>query len=622
MDRAGVADALDEIALLLDLLGENPFKSRAYSNAARIVRGLDEDLGALVASGEIRRLKGIGEALAEKIAALAGSESLPYLDELRVKVPPGMLDWLRVPGLGPKKARAIHLAIGISTLDDLEHACREGRLRDLPGFGEATERKILDGIERLRAHAGRFLQPVVRGEAERLLAIVRAVPQTIRAEVAGSVRRRCETSKDIDLVVAAADSEPVMEAFASAPGVAEVTGRGPTRCSLRLAAGPSADLRVVPEASFPFALMYFTGSKAHNIALRGRAQRLELKLNEYALTREADGEALRCRDENAIYRALGLAFVPPEMREDQGELEAAEQGRIPRLVELRDLRGILHCHSLWSDGLATIEQMAEGARALGTGYLGLSDHSQAAAYAGGLTIERFQRQWEEIDALNARYAGEFRILKGVEVDILPDGTLDFPDEALASFDYVVASIHSRFNLGAKEQTDRLVRAVSNPYVDTIGHVTGRLLLARDAYPLELHRVLEAAAERGVAVEINSHPQRLDLDAPALRFGLARGLKTSVNPDAHEVEGLAHVEYGIGTARKGWCTRDDVLNALPLDRLLEWLAARRRGAGAGGGRVAVPGPRRAKGAAGSPRRQPRKTAPRPKGGKRGGRGETE
>jgi DNA polymerase (family X) len=582
MNRGKVAEALDEIALLLDLLGENPFKSRAYGNAARIVRGLDLDLDALVATGGIRRVKGIGPALAENISTLVGTGSLPFLDGLRGQVPAGLLEWLRIPGLGPKKARAIHVNLGISSLEELEDACRTMKLRDLPGFGEASERKILAGIARLRERAGRFLQPVVQSEAERLLAAVRAVSLVHRAEVAGSVRRRCETSKDIDLVAAAEDATAVMDAFVSDPGVVEVTGRGPTKCSVRLAAGPAADLRVVPEPAYPFALAYFTGSKAHNIALRARAQRLGLKLNEYALTQESDGSEIPCASEEEIYRALGLPWIPPELREDQGEIEAAEEGRIPPLVESGDLRGILHCHSNWSDGLATIEEMAEGARALGMTYLGLCDHSQAAAYAGGLTMERFREQWAEIDRINARASDGFRILKGVEVDILPDGGLDFPDEFLASFEYVVASVHSRFDLGAAEQTERLVRAASNPFVDTIGHVTGRLLLARDPYRLELHRVLDAAAERGVAVELNSHPERLDLDPPSLRYGLARGMKTSVNPDAHEVSGLKDIRHGIGIARKGWCTRDDVLNAWPLERLLEWLAARRRSARREGG----------------------------------------
>ena len=577
MDRGAVADALDEIALLLDLLGENPFKGRAYSNAARVLRGLDKDLGALVSTGDLRKIKGIGEALAEKIAALSTTGELPYLDELRARVPAGILEWLRIPGLGPKKARAIHERLGIATLGELEYFCRQGRLRDLEGFGEATERKILEGIERLRRDAGRYLQPLVQSEAARLLEIVRAVPGVLRAEVGGSVRRRAETSKDIDIVVAAAESRLVMDAFSSAAGVAETTGRGPTKCSVRLESGPAADLRVVPERSLPFALAYFTGSKAHNVALRGRAQKLGLKLNEYGLVREDDGSEVSCDDEAAIYRALALPWIAPELREDQGEIEAAEAGRLPVLLEAGDVRGILHCHSNASDGLATVAEMAEGARALGMTYLGLCDHSQAAAYAGGLSPERFERQWEEIDALNASYGGAFRILKGVEVDILQDGSLDFQDDLLARFELVVASIHSRFNLDAAAQTDRLVRAARHPLVDLIGHPTGRLLLARDPYPLELHRVLDAAAESGVAVEINAHPQRLDLDAPALRYGLARGMRTSVNPDAHSVEGLSDVAYGVGIARRGWCRAEDVLNAWPLERLLEHLAARRAAA---------------------------------------------
>ncbi len=574
MDRAGIADRLEEIGLLLELLGENPFKTRAYANAARVVRGLDRDPAALVRSGELGKIKGFGPALVEKISTLVETGALPYLEGLRAQVPAGMLAWLEIPGLGPKKARAIHLNLGISTLDELERAAREGRLRDLEGFGAATERKILDGIARVREHAGRFLQPVVQGEAERLLRAVSAAG-VARAAIAGSVRRRAETSKDIDLVVSSEHPGAVMDAFVAAGGVAEVTGRGPTKCSVRLAAGPAADLRVVPEPSFPFALAYFTGSKAHNIALRSRAQRRGLRLNEYALVREEDGTPIRCEDEAGLYRALGLEYIPPELREDQGEIAAAEEGNLPRLVERGDLLGILHCHSTWSDGAATIREMADAALGMGMTYLGLCDHSRSAAYAGGLSVERVERQQAEIDALNAEYGGRFRILKGVEVDILADGSLDFPDDVLETFDLVVASVHSRFNLSSEEQTARFLRALESPFVDIIGHPTGRLLLSRDPYPLDLPRLIDAAAARGVAVEINAHPSRLDLDPPSLRYGLARGLKTAVNPDAHDTAGLHDVDYGVGVARRGWCTAEDVLNAWDLPRLLDWLAARRR-----------------------------------------------
>ncbi len=575
MERGAVADALDEIATLLELLGENPFKVRAHANAARTLRGLDRDLGALIASGELRKTKGIGEALSRKIATLWASGELPYLEELRTRVPRGLLEWLGIPGLGPKRARTIHERLGIATLGELEYLCRQGRLRDLDGFGEATERKILEGIERLRRDSGRHLQPLVRREAARLLAILRRTEGVLRAEVAGSVRRRTETSGNVDLVAAAGRPRPVLEAFASSPGVTEVIERGPDRCTVRLESGPPADLRVVPDRSFPFALARATGSRAHHAALVARARRLGLDLDADRMTRREDGSAVECADEEAIFRELGLPWIPPELREDEGEIEAAEGGRLPRLVEAGDLRGVLHCHSSWSDGLATVAEMAEGARALGMSYLGLADHSRAAAYAGGLSPDRFREQWKEIDALNRVYGDSFRILRGVEVDVLPDGSLDFPDDFLEEFELVVASIHGRFGLDRDAQTERLVRAARHPLVDMIGHPTGRLLLARDPYPLDLHRVLQAAAECGVAVEVNAHPQRLDLDAQGLRYGLARGMRTSVNPDAHSVEGLRDVEYGIGVARRGWCGAESVMNAWPLGRLLRHLATRRR-----------------------------------------------
>jgi len=575
---AEVADALEEIGLLLELLGENPFKTRAYENAARIVRGLDTSLEEWIARKALGELKGIGPALVDKITTLVTTGTLPYLDELRKQLPAGMLDWLKIPGLGPKKARVIHMTLGISTLAELEAAAREGKLRDLPGFGEATEKKILSGIARVRQDAGRFLRPVVLGEASRLTFLLGSIPGVNEVQVAGSARRGAETSKDVDLVATAEDAGPAMDAFATDPGVIEIISRGPTKCSVRLAAGPNADLRVVPPQAFPFALLYFTGSKAHNIALRARAQALGLKLNEYALIREADGTAIPCDDEAAIYRALGLPFIPPELREDAGEIEAAERGALPRLITRDDLKGVLHCHSTWSDGMNSIEEMAEAARALGMTYLGLCDHSAAAAYAGGMSIDRVREQHLAIDAANTKSGQAFRVLKGIEVDILADGSLDYPDDVLATFDLVVASVHSRFNLQASEQTERMIRAVSNPYIDILGHPTGRLLLKRDPYPLDLFAVIDAAAERGVAIEINAHPQRLDLDPAGLRHGLAKGMKTSVNPDAHETAGLADIGYGIDTARRGWCTAGDVLNTLSLPDLLEWLRQRRKRAG--------------------------------------------
>ncbi|HEX4823654.1 MAG TPA: DNA polymerase/3'-5' exonuclease PolX [Candidatus Polarisedimenticolaceae bacterium] len=574
IDRGRVADALDEIGVLLELLGENAFKTRAYANAARIVRGLDEDLETVIRDKRLGTIKGIGPALVDKITTLVATGGLPALEELRRQVPPGMLEWLRVPGLGVKKARAIHLTLGISTLDELEEAAHAEKLRVLEGFGAATEAKILEGIGRVRRHAGRFHRPLILEEARRLRDALAVLPG-VTVEIAGSARRGAATSKDVDLVAAASDPAPVMEAFLALPGIDGIVGRGPTKCSVRLAAGPNADLRVVTPEAFPFALCYFTGSQAHNIALRGRAQQRGMRLNEYALVREADGSRVPCSSEAEIYAALGLAYVPPELREDAGEIAAAERGPLPDLVTVADLKGILHVHSTWSDGTATIRAMAEAARAMGMTYLGMCDHSRSAAYAGGMSIERVLEQHREIDTLNAEYAGAFTVLKGIEVDILVDGTLDYPDEVLRSFDLVVASVHSRFNLSAAEQTERMIRAVRSGFVDIVGHPTGRILLGRDPYPLDLFALIDAAAERGVAIEVNAHPHRLDLDPVGLRHGLARGLETAIDPDAHETGGLHDITYGIDTARRGGCTAADVLNTKTLSGLRAWLQDRRR-----------------------------------------------
>jgi len=579
MTRKEVVAALDEIAVLLELSGENPFKTRAYHNAARALQGLSEDLATLVDEGRLGGVPGIGKAIEDKVTTLVRTGGLPYLDALRAEVPAGLMEWLAVPGLGPKKVRAIHRALGITSLGELEYACRENRLRDLDGFGVASQAKILAGIERVRIHAGRFLQPVVQDQARRIVELVRSVPGVVRAEVCGSVRRRGETSKDIDVVASCPDADAVMDALAGSDLVEEVASRGPTKCSVRLAAGPGADVRVVDDDAFPFAVLYFTGSKEHNIRLRARAQALGMKLNEYALERDDGTGSVACADETAVYRALDLPWIPPELREDRGEIEAAASGDVPDLVAESDLVGVLHCHSNWSDGSAGIAEMAEAARARGYAYLGLCDHSQAAAYAGGLDAERVREQHREIDRVNAGFAGAFRVLKGIEVDILPDGSLDFPDDVLRTFEFVVASVHSAFHLSETDQTARILRALANPYVDVLGHPTGRLLLSRDPYAVDLPRVVREAAARGVAIEVNAHPQRLDLDWAHLRIGRAHGLKTAIDPDAHDPDGLDVVAHGVGIARKGGCTRDDVLNAWPLERLLEHLAARRRAAGA-------------------------------------------
>lgn len=585
--RSEIAEALEEIGLLLELLGENPFRIRAYRNAARILRSGDPRMDEGIRAGRLA-VKGIGPGLASAIVGFARTGRLPLLDELRAQVPPGLRDWLRIPGLGPRKARAIHLHLGASSLEELEEACRTGKLRTVPGFGEKSERGILQAIERIRGRSGLFLIPLLRAEAERLVDEIRSTPGCVRAEVAGAVRRSLETAKGVELVAAAADPEALLEAFTKGSSIAHILERSRGRATVRLRTGPVASLSVVAPPSFPVAWIALTGSEEHTRALRRRAQGLGLDLGEFALVRKEDGQPVPCSSEPEVYRALGLDWIPPELREGRGEIEAAERGTLPELVRMEDVQGILHVHSTWSDGSATIRELAEAARAMGMRYLAVCDHSASARYARGLTIERLEAQRKEIASLNREYGGEFVVLHGAEVDILPDGSLDHPDEVLRSLDLVVASVHTRFHLSAEEQTERIVRAIENPYVDILGHPTGRLLLEREGYPLDLERVVEAAAERGVAIEINAHPQRLDLDWRELPFGLERGLKTAIDPDAHDAAGLGDIVYGVGIARKGWCSAGDVLNAWPLERLRESLSARRRRAEAGRSSVACSG----------------------------------
>ena len=557
MDRFQVADALEEIAAHLEFRGENPFKVRAYENGARVLRDLEEDLEALVRSGDLRQKRGIGAALADKIATLVTTGRLPYLDELRTITPPELLSWTRVPGLGPKKALAIHEALGIVTLEALEAAARAGRLRSLRGMGPALETKVLEGLQRLKRQTRRVLMPAGHAAAARLRQGLPRLPGVRRVEIAGEVRRCLEVVGRIDAVVSADDPPAALTALAGLPAVREVVDRADDRAEIRLASDLPATVRVVPESRFAAALVEATGSEAHFEAL---------------IQRGLD-RAGTFPDEEALYASLDLPWIPPELREDGTEVSAAAQGKLPRLIERADLQGVLHVHSDWSDGRLSIGDMAEAARAMGFAYLGLCDHSQSAGYAGGLSTARVRDQHAAIDALNTRLGGAFRVLKGIEVDILADGSLDYPDDVLASFEIVVASVHSRFSLPEEEQTVRVLRALENPHVDVLGHPTGRLLLAREPYAIDLAKVMEAAAEHGVAIEVNGHPNRLDLDWRPLRAGLAMGLRTSIDPDAHTAEELHAVDWGLRIARKGWCTAEQALDAWPLPRLLDHLRAR-------------------------------------------------
>lgn len=571
MDAQQVAQVLTEMGTLLELRGENPFRCRAYHNAAAAIRDLPGDLAEQLTSGSLAKVPGIGATMLDKISKLLTTGRLEAYEELKREMPQSLKALLRVPGLGPKKIKLLFDDLKITTLEELKQAAESGVIAAQKGFGAKTAARILEGLAFLDKTGDRILQSTAWRLAEPLLNAVRAAPGTVMAEVCGSLRRRAETIGDLDLLFAAEDARPTLAAFPAMPGVVSVIAHGPTKVSVRLREGVQCDLRGVTPAQFPFALNYFTGSKAHNIALRRRAQSLGLKLNEYAL--EGANGPIPCKDEAALYKALGFDYITPELREDTGELDAAENHQLPNLITRADLTGTFHCHTDWSDGGATLEQMAAAARALGLKYLGIADHSRAAAYARGLTIERVHQQWQAIDALNASFKGSFRLFKGTECDILPDGTLDFPDDLLDGFEYVVASVHSNFGLTRDAMTARICRAIAHPKVTMLGHPTGRLLLARDGYQVDLDAVIEAAARHGKMIEINANPHRLDIDATFARRAKAAGVTIVINPDAHSTGEIGLLDYGVGIARRAWLEANDVFNTRPVAEIERGLKSR-------------------------------------------------
>lgn len=559
---------LEEIGVLLELKGESPFKSIAYANAARRLETLDEDLEELVRRGDLRSVKGIGDALSRKITELITTDRLEYYETLKASVPPGHLEMLRIPGLGPRKIRALHEKLAIETLGELEYACLENRLVELPGFGARTQQKILAGIEHLKRYKERHLCSEALEAAEPLLAMLLGRPGVTAASLAGSLRRGNETVKDIDLVAASDDPEALSQWFASLAGVESVIARGETKVSVFLKAGINADLRIITPRQYPFALHHFTGSKEHNAAMRSRAKQQGIKMNEYGLFR--DDQLLPCKDEEEVFSALGLAWVPPELRENTGEIEAAETGVMPSLVQMGDIRGIFHIHTTASDGASTLEAIVDAAKKMGLEYIGIADHSQSAFYAGGLTPEDVRRQHRAIDEMNRRDPA-FRIFKGIEADILPDGRLDYDDATLASFDFVIAAVHSHFGMSEDEMTGRLLRALANRHTTILAHPTGRLLLAREPYALDLERVIDAAAEHGKVIELNANPHRLDLDWRHCKHAKRQGVRIAVNPDTHHTDGLADMKYGLNIARKGWLEAPDIINCMGLEEMTAFLA---------------------------------------------------
>ncbi|MET0405189.1 MAG: DNA polymerase/3'-5' exonuclease PolX [Cystobacter sp.] len=576
LDKAAVIQVLRDTSLLLQMKGENPFRSRAYDIAADRLSGVTEDLGTMLREERLQELPGIGQAISDKVGELLRTGKLTYHEALRAELPAGVLELVRVPELGPKKAVLLARTLGVDSVDALEKACREGLVRQVPGFGEKSEANLLAGIElHRRSTTTRRLLGEVLPVAERLLTSVQATPGVLRASVGGSLRRRAETVGDVDLIASAAEPQAVFDAFCGAPEVAHVIGRGESKCSVRLHEKDlQVDLRVLPDEDFATALHHFTGSRAHHVRLRGLAQERGLKISEWGVHR-ADGTKLPVPDEAALYRLLDMQYIPPELREDTGEIEAALAGKLPELVTWEDIQGAVHAHSTWSDGKNSLEEMARAAKALGLKFLTVTEHSQASIYAGGLKEEDLRRQWEEIDRVNDTVRG-IRLLKGIEVDILESGALDYTDAVLEQLEVVIGSVHVRHSMDEDQMTRRLLKAFDNPHLHILGHPTGRLMPSRDPYPLRMEEVLDKAAERGVVVEVNGKPERLDLKTEHVRMALERGVKLVVSCDAHRTGDLGNLAFAVATARRGWARRGDVLNTLPPEQFISALRQQRAG----------------------------------------------
>jgi DNA polymerase (family 10) len=558
MTRENLAEILEQIALLLELKNENPFKIRAYRQGAETVRNFDGEIVELAAKNELTGIKGIGEALRDKLHELASTGKLGFYEKLRAEFPPGLFDLFDLQGLGPKKVKALYEALAITSIADLKTACEAGKVAELPGFGAKTQTKILEAIALRETFADTFLLGSITPLVEEIASLLRLHPEVSRVAYAGSFRRAKETVHDLDFLVATKEPKVVCEDFTTLPQCESIIVCGDTKASIRLSNGLQCDLRAVSNAQFPFALQYFTGSKEHNVAIRSLALKQGLSLNEYGFTGESAGN-FEVNEEADIYHALGLDFIPPELRENRGEIEAAADHTLPRLIELTQLRGTFHNHTTASDGTATLEAMADEAMDLGLQYLGIADHSKASFQANGLDENRLLDQILAIEKLNASYEG-FRLFSGTEVDVHKDGSLDFEDALLARLDYCVASVHASFTLSEEEMTRRICRAMENEHVTMLGHVTGRLLLKREPYAVNHAMIIDCAAETRTIIELNCSPMRLDMDWRWWKRARDKGVLCSINPDAHSTMGLHHIGLGVRLARKGWLRKEDIFNS--------------------------------------------------------------
>ncbi|MFU8813462.1 MAG: DNA polymerase/3'-5' exonuclease PolX [Balneolaceae bacterium] len=580
MTNRDVAEKLRDVYNLMQLAGENRFRAIAFDRAAQTIDGLSEEISTYIEQDTLTDIKGIGSSIAEDIKAFASTGTMPVLEDLKERVPKGLIEWLNISGLGPKNIAKIHQKLGITEISELKEACQSGAVADLPGLGQKSADKILKSIEYLETFGERARLDQALEIAEPILAFVQDLPGVKQCEIAGSLRRFRETIGDIDILVAAdaGDADAIFDAFVGHELVVEVLGRGDTKSSVRTENGRQVDLRIVSPEEYPAALMYFTGSKEHNIVMRQRARERGMALNEYGLFRlneekQTDfDQPVPTASESDIYNKLDLSFIPPEHREDRGEFAYYAEHDSMELVTQEAIKGVVHAHSTWSDGKYSIKEMAVACMERGYEYLGLTDHSRTAAYAGGLTIDEVKQQWEEIDALNESFTEEgktFKIFKGIESDILSDGGLDYPDEILAGFDFVIASVHNGLDMPLEKMMARFEAAIKNPFTRIVGHPTGRLLLKREEGKLDLNKLIDLAAEQNTAIEINASPWRLDLDWRYGNKAKEVGLMTSINPDAHSTDGIDDIRYGVMIARKAKFEPARVLNTKSLEEFEAW-----------------------------------------------------
>ena len=579
MDKAQIIGILKDISVFLELKGENSFKIRAYQSGARALERLEDNFDIIVKEGKIASLQGIGQALALKIETLYHESHLPFYDNLKASIAPGLIEFLDIPGLGGKKVKHIHDALGIETIEALKEACESGTIEALDGFGAKSAEKILSGIANREAYGKRHLWWSVQEFVQEIVSGLEAHALVKRASIAGSFRRRLETVGDLDFIVASDTPEPIMDWFTEIEGVKEITAKGETKSSVRFENGIQADLRIVTEKEFVFALHHFTGSKYHNVMMRQRALSRGYRLSEWGIFDKDSGENIPIEEVNLIqteadlFKFFDLEMIEPELREGLGEILAAENKKLPRLIESNEIKGVFHNHTTLSDGMNTLDEMVEQAELLGWSYLGFADHSKSSVQANGLNEERVHKMIEQIQSFNESGSSSVTAFSGIECDILKDGTLDLDESVLGQLDYVVASVHSSFSQSEEEMTQRVIRAIESPSVTMLGHPTGRLLLRREGYQINISKVIDAAIANKVIIEINANPQRLDMDWRFWKQAVQRGLMCSINPDAHSIKNLGYYEAGVNIARKGWVEANSLLNTRDTDGIKRWFSER-------------------------------------------------